>query len=249
MKAKTTQSKNKKGGLRLKSQKLRAKILSSYYGNPIKDMKLIAITGTTGKTTVAHYIYEILRSAGKQVAVLASDKPFKTSMLHKFFSDAWKANADYVIVTVPEKSLQEQVFYNLPIHIAVMTNFVTSSLSDMTPEEYLNNEKILFNMHPEIIILNHDDPNYSVFSEFKGNKATYDFGQSGNHVKILNSKLYRHGTEASLSINSKIISVATFIPGEITVSYMAAATTIAHALNLEVKHTIDGIANYQPDQL
>ena len=66
----SNQTKNKNGGLKTKTQKLKAKLLKSYYGNPMKDMKLIAITGTTGKTTVAHYVHEILRASGEQVAVL-----------------------------------------------------------------------------------------------------------------------------------------------------------------------------------
>ena len=53
--------KNKKGGMKARAQKMKAKLLKSYYGNPVKDMKLIAITGTTGKTTVAHYVHEILK--------------------------------------------------------------------------------------------------------------------------------------------------------------------------------------------
>ena len=91
--------KNKNGGLKSKRQKLKAKMLKSYYGNPMRDMKLIAITGTTGKVEVAHYVHEILRSTGEQVAVLASEAPFKMGVLHKFLSDAWKAGANYVIVT------------------------------------------------------------------------------------------------------------------------------------------------------
>ena len=35
-----SQSKNKKGGLKAKAQKMKAGILKSYYGNPMKDMKL-----------------------------------------------------------------------------------------------------------------------------------------------------------------------------------------------------------------
>ena len=67
-----SKGKNKNGGLKAKSQKIKAGILKSYYGNPMKDMKLIAVTGATGKTIVAHYVHEILRAHGEQVAVLAS---------------------------------------------------------------------------------------------------------------------------------------------------------------------------------
>ena len=235
--------KNKNGGVRAGAQKVKAKLLKSYYGNPTKDMKLIAITGTTGKVTVAHYVHEILRASGEQVAVLASDQPFKMSMLHKFLSDAWKAGANYVIVTVPAEGLRDNIFYGLPVNVAAMTNFVTAGLHDMEPEEYLENEKTLFDMKPEVVVLNSDDLNYDTFAGFKGSKETIAFGQSGADVKILNSKLYSRGTEATLSVSSEIIQVATFLPGEPAVSYMACATAIAIGLGIAPEFIIEGIAN------
>lgn len=244
---KDNQAKNKKGGWKEKSQKARANLLRAYYGNPTKDMRVIAITGTTGKTVVAHYVHEILRSTGEQVAVLASDQPFKLRMLHKFLSDAWKAGANYVIVTVPTESLRDNVFYNLPIYVAAMTNFVTSGLRDMTPEEYLENEKTLFDMKPEMVVLNSDDRNYDTFRSFKGVRKTETFGQTGIDVRVLNSKLYNRGTEATLSIGQDVATVATFVAGEPAVSYMACAAAIAHALDVKTDHIIDGIAEYTPE--
>ena len=242
-----SQSKTKKGGLKARGQKLKAGILKSYYGNPMKDMKLIAITGATGKVTVAHFVHEILKASGEQVAVLASDQPFKLGMLHKFLSDAWKAGANVVIVTVPAETLRDNVFYGLPVHVAAMTNFVTSSLKDMTADEYLEDEKTLFDMKPEIVVMNHDDANFDTFAGFKGDKSTLDYGLTGTDVKILNSKLYPKGTEATLSIKSEIVSVATFVPGETAVSYMACAVAIARAMNMPTDTIIDGIAEYQPE--
>ena len=240
--------KNKNGGLKVRTQKVKAKILKSYYGNPTKTMKLIAITGTTGKVTVAHFVHEILRAADKQVAVLASEQPFSTRMLHKFLSDAWKAGAKYAIVTVPVEGLRDNVFYGLPITVAAMTNFVTAGLNDMTPDEYLDNEKTLFDMEPEIVVLNSDDLNYDTFAEFKGTKETLVFGQSGDDVKILNSKLYPKGTEATLAIRGDVITVASFITGETTVSYMASAAAIACGLGIDNNCIIEGIAEYDSEQ-
>lgn len=242
-----TKAKNKNGGMKSSTQKIKAKMLKSYYGNPLKDMKLIAITGTTGKVTVAHYVHEILRVSGEQVAVLASDQPFKMGVLHKFLSDAWKAGANYVIVTVPAEGLRDNIFYGLPVHIAAMTDFVTAGLSDMEPEEFIENEKTLFAMKPEYVILNQDDINYDSFSEFRGTKGTLSYGQTNSDVKILNSKLYNKGTEATLSIKSEIVSVATFVPGETAVSYMACATAISEALGIKTEQIVDGIAEYNPE--
>ena len=192
-------------------------------------------------------MHEILRASSEQVAVLASDQPFKMGMLHKFLSDAWKAGANYVIVTVPAEGLRDNIFYGLPVNVAAMTNFVTAGLHDIEPEEYLENEKTLFDMKPEIVVLNGDDLNYDTFAEFKGSKETVVFGQSGADVKILNSKLYPKGTEATLSLKSEGISVATFITGETAVSYMACAAAIASGLGISTDNIIDGIAEYNPN--
>jgi len=238
---------NKKPSLKVRSQKIKAKLIKTYYGNPIKDMKLIAITGTTGKNEVAHYIHEILRSAGERVAVLASEQPFKLGMLHKFLSDAWKAGANYVIVTVPNEGLRDNIFYDLPVYVAAMTNFTTASLRDMSPEEFLENEKTLFDMKPDFVVLNKDDINYDKFSSFKGKEGEIDYGKTSSDVKILNSKLYSKGTEATLSISPDIISVATFLTGEITVPYMACAAAIATVLGIKNEDIINGIAEYNPE--
>lgn len=246
-KSEKSNAKNKKGGFKSKTQKMKAKMLKSYYGNPMRDMKLIAITGTTGKTTVAHYVHEILKLTGEQVAVLASDQPFKMGVLHKFLSDAWKAGANYVIVTVPAEGLRDNVFHGLPVHIAAMTNFVTAGLGDMEPEEYLESEKTLFDMKPEYVVLNQDDVNYNTFEVFKGTKATINYGQTGADVKILNSKLYTRGTEAILSMKSEVITVATFVPGETAVSYMACAAAIAECLGMTNDNIVNGIAEYNPE--
>ena len=237
-------AKKKKGGVKSQVQKLRATMLKSYYGNPTKSMKLIAITGTTGKITVAHYVHEILRAAGKQVAVLASEVPFSTRTLHKFLSDAWKAGAKYAVVTVPAEGLRDNVFYGLPVTVAAMTNFIKSGLHDMTAEEYVENEKTLFDMKPEIVVLNGDDRDFETFAEFKGTDKTIVYGYSGEDIKILNSKLYPKGTEATLSIRSEVISVASFLTGETTVPYMAAAAAIADGLGIETQFIIEGIAEY-----
>lgn len=41
-------------------------------GNPAESLNIIAITGTNGKTTVAHYIGQLLLQAGRQVAVIGT---------------------------------------------------------------------------------------------------------------------------------------------------------------------------------
>ena len=64
-------------------------------------------------------------------------------------------------------------------------------------------------------------------------------------VKILNSKLYPKGTEATLSMRSEIVTVATFLSEEPSVYYMACAAAIAYGLGISSEHIINGIAEYE----
>ncbi len=242
--------KSKSNGAKTKTGKLKAKFLGTYYGHPIKDMKLVCITGTTGKVEVANYVHEILKAAGQPVAILASDDQIKMGTLHKFLSTAWKAGANYVVVTAPAKSLEKDVFLSLPIHVAAITNYVPASLSDDKPEDYASAESTLFNMNPDYVILNRDDANYQEFADFAGRDGTITYGSDRfSNVQVVRSKLYKKGAEAELAIGGTSFNVATFLTGEPAISYMAAATAISDALHITPEKIAEGIANYDPDGL
>ena len=233
-----------------KTGKLKAKFLGTYYGHPIKDMKLICITGKTGKVEVANYVHEILKAAGQPAAVLASEDSLKIGALHKFLSTAWKAGANYVVVTAPAKSLEKDVFFGLPVHVAALTNYVDAGLDDDNAKDYASGETILFKMDPNYVVLNRDDANYQEFTDFAGREGTLTYGTDRfSNVQIVSSKLYKMGAEAELSIGNNNFTVATFLTGETAVSYMAAATAIADALHITPEKITEGIANYDPEDL
>lgn len=228
-------------------RKIKSKLLASYYGNPIKDMRLICITGTTGKVEVAHFVHEIIRASGQHVACLAADEDIKAGTLHKFFSDAWKAGANYVVVTAPAKSLKKDVFYGLPVYIAALTNYIPSGLNDPSAQEFEADESTLFDMKPNIVVINSDDANFDIFKDFAGTDATITYGSNpASTVQIESSKLYKKGAEARLNLSGNRLSVATFLTGEPVISYMACATAIASALQLSHDAIMDGIAEYDP---
>lgn len=240
--------KTSKKSAKNKGAKIKAKLLNTYYGHPLKDMKLICVTGTAGKVEVAHYVYEILKAAGHPVELLASEHNIKLTTLHKFLSQSWKAGANYVVVTAPAESLEKDAFYDLPVHIAALTNYIPSSLNDEPAETYVNGESVLFNMNPDYVILNRDDANYSEFEKFAGTKGTLSYGQDRfSTVQILTHKLYKKGAEANLVIGTSRFTVATFLTGEPVISYMAAAAAISNALHITPEKITEGIANYEPE--
>ena len=243
--SKETNKKSRKKSNKNRVTKLRAKFLDAYHGHPLKDMKLVAITGTAGKVEVAHFVHEILRAAGQPVAIMASESNIKVATLHKFLSKAWKAGANYVVVTAPAEALESDVFYGLPVHVAAITNYMDASISEVPAEEYVEAGATLFNMEPDYVILNRDDKHYPELQSFAGQKGTLTYGRDRfSNIQIENSTLYKKGVEAELAIGTTRFTVASFLTGEPIVSYMAAATAIADALHVTPEKIAEGIANY-----
>ena len=140
------------------------------------------------------------------------------------------------------------VFYNLPITVAALTDFIPAGLTDPDLSTFLSAETILFRQNPAIVVLNRDDAHYPDFSTFHGTKSTLTYGiSSDSDLRIEHSQLYRKGTEANLSLAHTNFTVASFLTGEPNISYMACAAAIASALNIAPATIAEGIANYTPD--
>lgn len=238
------------GPKRSRLERTKVKLLAAYYGHPARDLRIICVTGSTGKTTVAHFTHEILRSASQPVAILASDHEIKASVLHKFLNDAWKAKATYAIITAPASSLSHDTFYGLPIYAAAITDCLTNNLPEPEIAPYIDAKSTLFRMNPDVVILNRDDAHYPDFANFRGKTETITYGASSDsNLRIDYSKLYRKGTEAALSFGNQIYTTASFLTGEPIISYMACAAAIATALNISPNIIAEGIANYDPESI
>lgn len=241
----------KKSKKKMTKNRLKAKLLGTYYGHPARDMKLICITGMTGKTTVAHFIHGILNEAGERSAVLASETEIKSGVLHKFLSDAWKAGANYVIVTAPASSLEDDLFAELSVYAAVLTDYIPSRLGDVDAKEYEAADDTLFDMGPELVVLNHDDKHYDEFKKtFKGEQRTITYGSNrDSDVIIESSKLYKKGSEANLKFDGRSFTIASFLSGETTISYMACAAALALSLGILSENIANGIASFEPTEM
>ncbi len=51
-----------------------AVMASNYYGVPSENLKLVGITGTNGKTTIATLLYQLFKNAGYKVGLLSTVK-------------------------------------------------------------------------------------------------------------------------------------------------------------------------------
>ena len=56
------------------SSRALAIMASNFYGNPSENLKLVGVTGTNGKTTIASLLYQLFKKAGFKVGLLSTVK-------------------------------------------------------------------------------------------------------------------------------------------------------------------------------
>ncbi len=236
----------KKSGLKPKLQHMKSKILSSYYSNPAKDLKIIAITGKSGRDVTAHFLKEIIKFQDQKVDIISD--PSTVSELYKHISTIWKSGANYVILTITSAGLADHLLYQLPIYETINTDSGTEENSPILMQTEIESDakKILYNTQPNFNIISRDHPDFDTLANYPVKTATFSYGHSRDaDLRINRFKLYKGGTDANLAYGSDNFDVATYELGESAVTYMAAAALGALAIGANYDEITDGIANYE----
>lgn len=241
----------------------RVQALSARYGFPAKGLKVIAVTGTNGKTTTVCYINEVLKEAGKKTAMfstavieVAGQRQINdlnatvasTERMQQFFRDAKKAEVDYVVLEITSHALHQHKLATVPIEAAVMTNLTQDHLDyHGTMDAYAAAKGILFASNPRFIVLNRDDEWFDYFNQFPAasQKITYGKHESAeSHIEY--TKLYKKGSEARIVIDHQTkLELATALPGEFNLYNMTAAASLAYVLGIDLNTIKEGIANLE----
>ena len=241
----------------------RVKAVSAKYGHPAKNLRVLAITGTNGKTTTANYLNEILKADGKTTAMfstavieVAGDRQLNdlnatvatTEQMQRFFRDAKKAKVDFVVLEITSHALHQHKLATVPIEAAIMTNLTQDHLDyHKTMEDYAAAKSKLFKNEPRYITLNQDDDWFNYFNKFIAgeHKITYGTDEAAE-CRIEKVKLYKRGTEVQLEIDHQTkVPLATNLPGKFNVYNLAAAAATAYVLGVSVQSIVDGIANLE----
>jgi len=239
----------------------RVKLVSARYGNPAKGLRVIAITGTNGKTTTACFINEILKEAGMRTAMFTTAvieidgkqqlndmnvTVASTAHMQRFFRDAKRAHVDYVILEVTSHSLHQHKLDTVPIEVAVMTNLTQDHLDyHKTMENYAVAKGKLFANKPGYIVLNRDDEWFEFFDKFPAAKQKITYGADNEaEAKIEKVTLYRKGSEAHITIDHQTkLMLTTALPGKFNVYNMAAAAAACYVLGVKLNDIVEGVAN------
>ena len=244
-------------------RRTRVKAVSARYGNPARDLRVIAVTGTNGKTTIINYINEILKEAGLTTAMfstgvieVAGERQLNdlnatvgsTARMQRFFRDAKKAKVDYVVLEITSHALHQHKLATVPIEVAIMTNLTQDHLDyHKTMDEYAKAKSKLFANEPRFIVLNRDDEWFDYFDKFPAGSQKITYGTHEEaEARIDKVKLYRKGSEARVVIDHQTkLDLATALPGKFNVYNMTAAAATAYVLGVKRSDIVEGVANLE----
>jgi len=174
------------------------------YGFPSRKLKVIGITGTNGKSTVAELTTKILEEAGCKTASLSSIKfkigkeerpnTLKMTMpgrfkIQKFLRQAVNSGCQYAILEVTSEGIKQHRHRFINFEAAVFTNLSPEHIEAHGGfENYKETKGKLFQTTKNIHIVNLDDENAKYFLQFPAKKK-YTFGMNQGDINNKDIKL------------------------------------------------------------
>ena len=172
------------------SSKVLGLLASNFYGNPSKDLILIGVTGTNGKTSVSTLLFDVFQKMGYLSALISTveyrigDEVFPSThttpdivTLNKILAKAVEKGCQYAFMEVSSHGIHQGRIDGLNFRIAGFTNITHDHLDyHKTFLDYLNTKKYFFDRLPEtsVAITNIDDKNgLVILQNTKAKKKTY----------------------------------------------------------------------------
>ncbi len=221
------------------------------YDWPAKKLRVIAVTGTNGKTTTCFMIWKMLNQAGRKAGLLTTVgwnadgqtlnpqyehmTTERVGVLNERMRAVADAKAEFLVLEVTSHALSQFRVLGVPIEIAVFTNISPEHLDyHKTFAKYRMAKQKLFKK-AKFGVINADDENARYFEESVSEYITY--GIKNGDLRAKEVKLSADGVKYSCGD----IKVKTQIPGKFNIYNSLAAVGVGKKLGLTNKQIEDGI--------
>ncbi len=234
------------------------------YKNPSKDLRVIGITGTDGKTSTVHFTAQILENLGLKVAMSSTEeiwiagvhnvnKTKRTTLspfiIQNFLNEAKKKKCDVVIIEVSSHSITQGRIFGIEFDGAVVTNISQEHGNyHKDLEEYARVKSKLFqvvNSSPKknkVLILNKEMEFYDMFSRISPEiSKTYAIEDSKTNITARNLIIRENGTSFDLGRDDEYFETYLPIPGDYNVENILAASLVAEHLGFPIQKIAEKI--------
>ena len=216
---------------------------AKFYGEKHKKLRLVAVTGTNGKTTVTHMIRKGLQLSGVRCGLIGTNgvyygekylSPELTTpdpiSLHRILADMADEGMTAAVMEVSAHAIELQKIAGLKFAVSVLTNVTEDHLDDfITMERYAAAKRKLFT--PEytgFAVYCADDPvALDLYRQGAVPAATYGLYTPSDAFAI-DLAFSPDGTKYVLNLLDEVFRVKTNLLGEYNVeNELAAATALA----------------------
>lgn len=236
-----------------------AELAEAFYGFPHRELKIIGVTGTNGKTTTTHLVKHILDAAGKKTALMGTnhiiigDETYPAThttpdslTLSSYLRKMADAHCEYLIMEASSHALKQGRTAAIQFKTGAFTNLTQDHLDyHKTFDDYLKAKEILFTGLDKETgrgIVNHDSPYCRDFLEVS-NAPVWTYGlEEGADFRAENIEVSADGTAFDLSFEGKSYPVKIHLIGDFNVYNALTAMAIAVAEGLSLETVTDAIA-------
>jgi len=251
--------------IRIGYHHLRSLAAAILYGFPARQLTVIGITGTDGKTTTVGMVSHIMQKAGIKCGALSTaflqiqddiewNETQKTSpspfIIQKFLRDLVRQDCTHAVLEISSHGLvQGRVAFTNP-SIAGITNTSAEHLDyHGTLEQYRIDKAKLFRMlkGKGTKVMNRDDGSYDVLNDIPAeHKIEYSLTDQGNFwitdvsVSPTESTAVLHHDDSSKTWNMTVP-----LPGAFNLENALCALSCAHAAGVSIDKSIQALQTFR----
>ena len=226
------------------------------YGNPSRELTVIGITGTKGKTTTALMIKQLLDASGFPCGYIGSNGVIyankkidaanttpESYKLQCFMRDMCQSGIKAVVMEVSSQALKLNRVLGISFDVTLFTNLSPDHIGPGEHdsfEDYFNTKKQLFdNFECKAVIANADDTyTPKILADCKSKILLYSINSPSDY-KAESVELYRTNDFLGMKFNcrqsSTILPCSLSIPGEFNVHNALSCIAVADVLDINLE--------------
>ncbi len=235
-----------------------ARLAANFYGNPSTEIKLVGVTGTNGKTTIATTLYKLFENLGYKAGLLSTIRYLVHNIevpathttpdpltINRLLRKMVDSGCEYAFMEVSSHALDQHRTDFLDFDGAIFTNITHDHLDyHSTFKNYLYAKKKLFdNLKPQAFALvNADDRNAKIV--IQNTKAQiYTYGLK--NLADFKAKILEKHIDGTLALIDGQEIWLQFI-GEFNVSNLLAVYAAAILLGQEKQEVLEALSKLKP---